>query len=285
MTAETRPSLKRYESIGANEQDASSYFLLPRRKAKQTSEESSVSPMFVGNAGFRSYQKSGDSNRSSGNANQYLVESPASMASKYRKGMTGRTASRGEKSTGSKASSIEPLLRDAIEPPRPAKEGFEWVWFPEGYWAERERRDSPNSRKQRPKWFSRSSQKLPIRRSQSQDVVSLSTKESPDREPRNKLIRLRTGDLRGSSLGSTTDVQQASDVQETAALPVESKYRHRMLFCNLQKTPPKNPQLTSTTEPEGFYDKAKKGIAVHGMFKVKMVRDQQPDCPKYSDHL
>lgn len=23
------------------------------------------------------------------------------------------------------------------DPPRPAKDGFEWVWFPEGYWAER----------------------------------------------------------------------------------------------------------------------------------------------------
>ncbi|KAK2613646.1 hypothetical protein N8I77_000546 [Diaporthe amygdali] len=30
------------------------------------------------------------------------------------------------------------------EPPRPAKDGFEWVWFPDGYWAERPtaRRDS-----------------------------------------------------------------------------------------------------------------------------------------------
>jgi len=25
-----------------------------------------------------------------------------------------------------------------LDPPRPAKEGYEWVWFPEGYWAERE---------------------------------------------------------------------------------------------------------------------------------------------------
>lgn len=24
-----------------------------------------------------------------------------------------------------------------MNPPRPAKDGFEWVWFPEGYWAER----------------------------------------------------------------------------------------------------------------------------------------------------
>ncbi|KAI1503847.1 hypothetical protein F5X99DRAFT_424845 [Biscogniauxia marginata] len=30
-----------------------------------------------------------------------------------------------------------------IDPPRPAKEGYEWVWFPGGYWAEREVVESP----------------------------------------------------------------------------------------------------------------------------------------------
>ncbi|KAK8028930.1 Cdc73 family RNA pol II accessory factor, partial [Apiospora marii] len=30
-----------------------------------------------------------------------------------------------------------------VDPPRPAKEGYEWVWFPGGYWAERERVDLP----------------------------------------------------------------------------------------------------------------------------------------------
>ncbi|KAK4214846.1 hypothetical protein QBC37DRAFT_141623 [Rhypophila decipiens] len=30
-----------------------------------------------------------------------------------------------------------------LDPPRPAKEGFEWVWFPDGYWAEREFKSLP----------------------------------------------------------------------------------------------------------------------------------------------
>ncbi|KAK7981764.1 Cdc73 family RNA pol II accessory factor, partial [Apiospora saccharicola] len=30
-----------------------------------------------------------------------------------------------------------------VDPPRPAKEGFEWVWFPGGYWAEREHVEVP----------------------------------------------------------------------------------------------------------------------------------------------
>jgi hypothetical protein len=35
--------------------------------------------------------------------------------------------------------------RFGIDPPRPAKAGMEWVWFPEGYWAERERVEHPSS--------------------------------------------------------------------------------------------------------------------------------------------
>ncbi|KAK3318517.1 hypothetical protein B0H66DRAFT_622542 [Apodospora peruviana] len=32
-----------------------------------------------------------------------------------------------------------------VDPPRPAKEGFEWVWFPEGYWAERVFKQAPGT--------------------------------------------------------------------------------------------------------------------------------------------
>ncbi|TGO57692.1 hypothetical protein BCON_0063g00500 [Botryotinia convoluta] len=34
---------------------------------------------------------------------------------------------------------IRPIVpQQGIDPPRPAREGYEWVWFPAGYWAERE---------------------------------------------------------------------------------------------------------------------------------------------------
>lgn len=33
------------------------------------------------------------------------------------------------------------------DPPRPPREGFEWVWFPEGFWAERELSETPSSSK------------------------------------------------------------------------------------------------------------------------------------------
>lgn len=40
---------------------------------------------------------------------------------------SGSAHSRSTRNSGSKAA----------DPPRPAKDGFEWVWYPEGYWAER----------------------------------------------------------------------------------------------------------------------------------------------------
>lgn len=54
---------------------------------------------------------------------------------------SGSTQSRSTRNSGSKTS----------EPPRPAKDGFEWVWFPEGYWAERsiKRRTSSSEERER----------------------------------------------------------------------------------------------------------------------------------------
>ncbi|RYO77173.1 hypothetical protein DL766_000826 [Monosporascus sp. MC13-8B] len=43
-----------------------------------------------------------------------------------------------------RATSPKPQVYD---PPRPPREGYEWVWFPAGYWAEREIVESPPARK------------------------------------------------------------------------------------------------------------------------------------------
>ncbi|KAI1142384.1 hypothetical protein F5Y05DRAFT_224649 [Hypoxylon sp. FL0543] len=43
-----------------------------------------------------------------------------------------------------------------IDPPRPAREGHEWVWFPAGYWAEREIVESPSKVMKHFKWRKRS---------------------------------------------------------------------------------------------------------------------------------
>jgi hypothetical protein len=71
--------------------------------------------------------------------------------------------------TSSKVSTPLQSIRDfsvspspvSIDPPRPARDGFEWVWFPAGYWAEREFRPLDGSRSKSNdgkiwKWRSRS---------------------------------------------------------------------------------------------------------------------------------
>ncbi|KAK3323466.1 hypothetical protein B0T19DRAFT_442967 [Cercophora scortea] len=54
--------------------------------------------------------------------------------------MSAMPSSRSTKDLSPKSAPRAPVL--SLDPPRPAKEGFEWVWFPEGYWAEREFRPS-----------------------------------------------------------------------------------------------------------------------------------------------
>ncbi|KAI1877049.1 uncharacterized protein JN550_001121 [Neoarthrinium moseri] len=41
--------------------------------------------------------------------------------------------------------STPPITAGGIDPPRAAREGYEWVWFPQGYWAERERVEYPGT--------------------------------------------------------------------------------------------------------------------------------------------
>ncbi|KAI0150478.1 hypothetical protein GGR57DRAFT_504474 [Xylariaceae sp. FL1272] len=61
-----------------------------------------------------------------------------------------------------------------MDPPRPAKAGFEWVWFPAGYWAEREIAELPIKEGARGfKWKRRSPRK--------------SSSESPNQSPRTNL--------------------------------------------------------------------------------------------------
>ncbi|KAI1409594.1 hypothetical protein F5Y13DRAFT_203266 [Hypoxylon sp. FL1857] len=43
-----------------------------------------------------------------------------------------------------------------MDPPRPAREGHEWVWFPAGYWAEREIVENPSKVMRHFKWRKRS---------------------------------------------------------------------------------------------------------------------------------
>ncbi|KAI1434449.1 hypothetical protein GGR50DRAFT_403066 [Xylaria sp. CBS 124048] len=55
------------------------------------------------------------------------------------------------------ASGMPPYHTTVMDPPRPAREGYEWVWFPAGYWAERETAETPSKDGARPvRWRKRS---------------------------------------------------------------------------------------------------------------------------------
>ncbi|KAI0404602.1 hypothetical protein F4802DRAFT_598026 [Xylaria palmicola] len=70
-------------------------------------------------------------------------------------------------------SSVTSTPTTIIDPPRPAKEGYEWVWFPGGYWAERQIAEMPPRDSLRVfKWRKRSGK---------------SSSESPSHSPRTPL--------------------------------------------------------------------------------------------------
>lgn len=52
----------------------------------------------------------------------------------------------------------KPRSQTAADPPRPPMLGYEWVWFPAGYWAEREVITQPKKRIRPPRWVRRSLQ-------------------------------------------------------------------------------------------------------------------------------
>jgi hypothetical protein len=88
-------------------------------------------------------------------------------------------------------SSSLPTSTYGVDPPRPAREGFEWVWFPGGYWAERHRVElAPvasalmlKSSKWR-KWSSRGSSSRETDKSDARSPISPKMQRSSDATPR-----------------------------------------------------------------------------------------------------
>ncbi|KFY34867.1 hypothetical protein V494_06410 [Pseudogymnoascus sp. VKM F-4513 (FW-928)] len=52
----------------------------------------------------------------------------------------------------------KPRSQTAADPPRPPMDGYEWVWYPAGYWAERETMERPKKSIRPPRWVRRSLQ-------------------------------------------------------------------------------------------------------------------------------
>lgn len=126
------------------ESDVTSYFHLRQTSRKDTNDCASTpaSPRFwEGEVGPRSHKafdisrQSGDSDSSIHETEQHSLKSPVSTSSKQPHNITDWNDKRLSDSVTNASNFYK---NGTLDPPRPANIGMEWVWFPEGYWAERE---------------------------------------------------------------------------------------------------------------------------------------------------
>ncbi|KAE8450547.1 hypothetical protein EG329_006278 [Mollisiaceae sp. DMI_Dod_QoI] len=238
--------------------DVQSYFFIRRK----THDSPTVSPGFqtfkddatksptAKSQKSQKTQKSGDSNKSKvisphGNS----IGSGLSASSQYR-----RIAEWNEKSIGASTGdlSLTPSSfesqRHPADPPRPAKSGLEWVWFPDGYWAEREVHDNPiKKRLPRQKWWSRSPEKPKEGSNASRTSDNISPK--PD-IPKIKVSSIFSCRSRSGSAAGKTSRKSSKG---------ESVLSDKLKDSNVSKT---ETNITSPQQPEklGLYYRTKKQI-------------------------
>ncbi len=173
-------------------------------------ESPSISPLFGALSRTATYKRSSESEKSRGSNKSLSIRgrnskkassrgSTVSFATKHRNATDWNERTRNDSSG----------LCYPLDPPRPAKEGMEWVRFPEGYWAERKIRDHTLVRgKSRPRWLNRS----PNRKSTS----------SAQRIPRihvKVLSKGEAGDLPWIQIGSINPKAQTKALVEKAMSP------------------------------------------------------------------
>lgn len=242
-----------------------STFRLRRRKTDKSSgidDSPLVSPSFhrAGPTGL-----SGDSSKSNLDVQgqSSSVASSISGASKYPLNVSDWNEKVLRETKQSDATDSYP--RHPVDPPRPPKEGFEWVWFPEGYWAERERIEpTKKNRKTQQKWFKR-----PDRRSSGSLLESAKANSKANF---NELPAIKIGSQSTSPSKSTTKSQNGEDGTSVADNRGSRDSPGNKILRGLQVLSATYPHFVSqTSDPEGLYCKTKRGLGVVSS-KQKMVR-------------
>lgn len=145
---------------------------------------------------------------------------------------------------------------DTRDPPRPAREGHEWVWFPEGYWAEREKPDQHLK-------HSRTIGRFQGRKSADRNDPSVPPKGVKSEKPSavdidGPRIKIGSNKFRGES-------SQNSQMTE----PTTPASRIKM---GLSYVSPVYPHFTSPTgQPEGLYCKVKRRIGSKARTNMHLV--------------
>lgn len=174
------------------------------------------------------------------------------------------------------AKSVLPKDRGSADPPRPAHQGCEWVWFPEGYWAEREvfatSQPIKPSSKQRSKLIWR-------RRSRGTgNGGRMSAKDSGDNSPVQEGISSNNSQTDSPAAKHRTfqPSPKASEASNTATTGTD----HSKLVRGFMQMSPTYPHFISPSgEPEGLYCKTKRGFGVGLLDKRKKV-NQMLKCVK-----
>ena len=154
-----------------------------------------------------------------------------------------------------KSEIVKPQPLPAVQPPRPPRDGFEWVWFAEGYWAERERRGSTRKKqKSRQKWFRRDARS----QSSSPSVKMCMKSSSP---PKIKLPQITVDDCQ--------------TVHDEVIESVSRRSSNMNLRQGIGFTNPTHPYTNALDgELGGLYYKTKRYLRSRFKDRAKMVRLQ-----------
>ncbi|QSZ32639.1 hypothetical protein DSL72_002218 [Monilinia vaccinii-corymbosi] len=161
---------------------------------------------------------------------------------------------------------VRPVIpQQSIDPPRPAREGYEWVWFPAGYWAERELpgilspQSNPEGRRNSKSFFF----------SRAADRKSNGSEDSTS--PRGS--RRFWGSF--SSKVAKQYTNQSFKGSSTHGSAISSTNSERFLN-SLQSMSPSYPRYVSPSgEPEGLYSKTKRNVSTKRYLGVPFSRKKK----------
>jgi parafibromin len=239
------------------EHELSAFFLRRGRNSKSTANSefhsSTASPTYKKQISRPVHRSAGDSVKSPSDIEVHLssVRSSESRASGHPLNVSDWNEQVVKKTRPGSTDSSPTHL---IDPPRPPREGHEWVWFPEGYWAEREM-SRTSAKSAGSKWLSFS----PDRKSRKSSASNHS--RGPSKAPTPPKVIFE---------GSETPSSTTSKSQ----VPSESGSRDAQgnkILKGLQYLSPVYPHFIAPSgEREGLFCKARRNLGV--VPKPKMVR-------------
>jgi parafibromin len=239
-----------------------SYFLVRKTINSQEYESASASPLRPhsrersndDSPKVPNSQKSGESKRSK-LRKRGSFGSSQSASSKYRK-----VTDWNVRTSDTIPSLFEPSARHPVDPPRLPKRGFEWVWFPEGYWAERQIRELIQSKDlMKDRWWTRSSSqksKSPTK------TASGDTNTIDDKGPAPLIVpEIKIGSISYKSTNKTS--RRASENES-------QKSKNLWGFNFIKPLPPGDNYLD--IQRKGLYYRTKRNIETRFRHKPKIVR-------------